>query len=433
MSMMENRFHSLKVKAKDIVASKDKMDMVEYIQKLESILIDSFEIIEIDKNIQNNELALAKSKAEESERLKNSFLTNMSHEIRTPMNGIIGFANLLGSSEVTPEKKDHFIGIINSSANQLLTIISDIIDISKIEAGQLDIEENKFELNPLIINLKEQFDIEKARKGKGHLQLIAETPDPNTLVVSDEIRIKQVFSNLLNNAIKFTEKGYIKFGYFYKKDDLVYFVEDSGKGIPQEHLGIIFEHFRQGADSNTREYGGTGLGLTISKALVEKMGGTISVKSELGKGSVFYFTTRGKPFKNGFSTNMEKESSGSELDLSHMTILVVEDMDIARLLIHEIFQPTGANLIMTDMGREAIMICKENCPDLVLMDIQLPDINGYEATKEIRKFAPKLPIIAQTAYAMPGDQALATKAGCNGYIPKPYNRSMLLQMIKKYV
>lgn len=381
----------------------------------------------------NAELLKAKSKAEESDRLKSSFLANMSHEIRTPMNGIIGFANLLASENLDIEKKQHYISIINSSAGQLLTIISDIIDISKIEAGQLDIVNSSFNVNDIIEDIRVQFENEIISKNKTEVELETDTPSHGQIINSDVVRIKQIMSNLVGNAIKFTHKGFVKFGYQIEEQNLIFYVEDSGKGISKDQLEVIFERFRQEDTSNTKEYGGTGLGLSISKALVEKLGGELNVKSIKGKGTSFYFNIPIKKKQQPENESIVKTNDIESINWQGKSILVVEDTDITRVLLNEILEPTHVEINLTDLGLEAIEICKNKLPDLVLMDIQLPDISGFEATVKIKKFAPNLPIIAQTAYAMSSDDALAKSHGCNDYIAKPYNRKKLLLLIDKYL
>ena len=381
----------------------------------------------------NQELIAAKLKAEESDHLKTAFLANMSHEIRTPMNGIIGFTNLLSDEELTKEKREHYIEIINNSAKQLLTIISDIIDIAKIEAGQIDIIIKSFEINPLLLELQEQFETEKTKKDKENIDIVCDIPYSSFKITSDEVRIKQILTNLLSNALKFTSQGYIKFGYTYENDQLLFYVEDSGKGISKENIDIIFNRFRQEEDSHIREFGGTGLGLSISKALVEKLGGKIWVRSEKNKGSIFYFSVSTDAIVEEPETPMKEQIIENLPNWKDKTILLVEDMEITQILINEIVEPTGANILITDSGLEAIDICRNKNPDLILMDIQLPDLNGYDVTKTIRTFNLKVPIIAQTAYAMSGDDIKAIEAGCNDYISKPYKRIKLINMMNKYL
>ena len=380
----------------------------------------------------NKELNAAKLKAEESDKLKTAFLANMSHEIRTPMNGIIGFVNLLMSEDLTSEKKEHYVDIINKSSTQLLTIISDIIDISKIEAEQIDIIKKDFDISEMLCELNEQFGSELERSEKSNLELICEFPDDNFEIFSDDIRIKQIFANLLNNAIKFTDEGYIKFG-AYLNDRVIFYVEDTGIGIDPKNHHIIFERFRQEFNSDTREYGGTGLGLTISKALVEKLGGEIQVESEKNKGTRFTFSVDGGKIKKHIQIKDNQSPEPDEINWLGKKILIVEDTVVTQMLFEEILENTGAEYYITDSGYDAINKCKNLQPDIILMDIQLPDIDGYKTTMEIRKFNPDVPIIAQTAYAMSGDDKKALNSGCNDYISKPFDRSRVISVIDNFL
>ncbi|MFN8206167.1 MAG: ATP-binding protein [Bacteroidales bacterium] len=373
----------------------------------------------------NAELVLAKEKAEESDRLKTAFLANMSHEIRTPMNGIIGFTELLRNRDLLPEKRDSFLEIINSSCNQLLSIINDIIDISKIEAGQADIRYSEFKLNEMIFSLYSFFEPGARKKGL-KLQVAENQEKKICWIRSDEVKLRQILSNLVSNAIKFAEKGEVLLGYRMSKDAFHFFVKDTGIGIQEGYQEIIFSRFRQAPDTSI--LGGTGLGLSISKAFVELMGGKMSVQSAPGKGSEFSFS-----IPKMETTHVEYQAEYADerqLDLSMRTILLVEDDEISKLYMMELLHPTGASVIHTSHGQEAVKLCQDNGQiDLVLMDIRLPDMKGTDATRMIKAVRPELPVIAQTAYALSGDKESVLEAGCNGYISKPVQPQNLYDLL----
>ncbi len=381
------------------------------------------------------ELIKAKEKAEESDRLKSSFLANMSHEIRTPMNGILGFSKMLEDESLSPEKRKQYIEYVNTSANQFLSIINDIIDFSKIEAGQLELNTDDVDLNKMMAGLYGQFESLRKSQERSSIMINYSTvfKDSDCYIVGDEARIRQVLYNLLCNAMKFTHKGEIEFGYILKDDSaLVIFVKDTGIGISKNKLTIVFEKFRQEDESFTRKYGGTGLGLPICKGLVKLMGGKIWVESAKGKGSTFYFTI---PFKRSVlkSKKMTITNSEEEYDWSSKKILIVEDDLLGCEYLKEIMEPTNVNIILAESGLEAISSVK-NHPDidLVLMDLRIPEMDGYTTTSEIKKIRPEIPVVVQTANALPEDKIRAEKAGCDDFVTKPINRKELLAKLNSY-
>ncbi len=383
----------------------------------------------------HNELALRKAKdeAEESDRLKSAFLANMSHEIRTPMNSIIGFSELLKSPNVSFEKRNKYLDIVSSNGKMLLNLIDDIIDISKIEAGQLKIRYVECNINAVLTELFSSFD-ERRKKGgyEFDLRLKKGSPDMNFSIRTDPFRFRQIFANLLGNAYKFTEEGFIEFGYSIKENNILqFYVRDTGIGIPQDKLKIIFERFGQVDDSYTKNTRGAGLGLSITQRLVELLGGEISVDSKVGMGSIFYFTL---PYEKIFVPVKEIPSQIPEpkIDWSEKTILIAEDEEDNFMLLEELLSDTKAHILHATTGKEAVEIVKKTQIHLVLMDINMPEMDGYEATRLIKKMNKNIPVVAQTAYAMSGEREKSSQAGCDNYITKPININELLSTISKF-
>jgi PAS domain S-box-containing protein len=382
----------------------------------------------------NDELKNAKERAEESDELKSAFLANMSHEIRTPMNAILGFATLIRNRVLSEEKRRDYIDLINANCRQLLHIITDIIDISKIEAGQISIMNKNFQLNKMMNDLYLNYNsqLEVLRKPI-KLILKAGLKNEDSALFTDKIRLEQILSNLLSNALKFTENGSIEFGYFIdQRKDIVFYVKDTGIGLTPDEQKIIFDRFRQVSTSYNKLYGGTGLGLSISKGLTEKLGGRIWVESEYGKGSCFYFNL---PYKPGISIDKPQEIDYSvEYNWTGKTILIAEDEEVNYSLLDTILKPTGVCILHAKTGFEAIRFCTaETRINLVLMDVKMPDLDGLEATRRIKNVRKNLPIIAQTAYAMSTDEENCLRAGCDDYISKPLRIDEMLKKIDHYI
>lgn len=389
----------------------------------------------ITERLRNEEeLIKAKERAEESDRLKTSFLANMSHEIRTPMNGILGFAELLNDGELTPDERQKYVSIININSRLLLRVISDIVDIAKIESNQLSINKVVFNLNVLLDRLFTMYQKEILVSRKDHLILLLEKDleADKSYILSDDMRLEQILINLIGNALKFTQTGYIKFGYRTESENLIFFVEDTGKGIAKNKQHIIFERFRQEEEDHTRKYGGSGLGLTISNGLVELLGGRMWMTSEEGIGSTFFFRLPQSAVLKPAPKSLDIVQDYEKYDLKNKIILIVDDSVENFELIRMILKGAQAEILYTDNGKDAIEICQNNTKiNLIFMDIQMEDMNGYETTMEIRKFRPLLPVVALTAYAFPEDKARALNAGCNDLLTKPIIRENLLSMIKK--
>ena len=379
------------------------------------------------------ELIVAKERAEESDRLKSAFLANMSHEIRTPMNGILGFAGLLKTPNLTGEKQQEYIRIIENSGKRMLNIINDIISISKIESGILEVNISETNINDQIDYILNFFLSET--ENKGILLFSKNSLSANDVIIkTDKEKLYAILTNLVKNAIKFTKEGSIEFGYAKKGKFIEFFVKDTGVGISQEQKKLIFERFRQGSESLSRNYEGAGLGLSISKAYVELLGGNIWVESITGKGSTFYFTI---PFISEQRVLTVVEKSAVILDEKNQTknlkILITEDDETTEKLISIQIKKYSKEVLIARNGKEAVKICRNNPDiDLILMDIKMPEMNGYEATKLIRGFNKKVIIVAQSAYAFMGDKEKSIETGFNDYISKPFKNVTFTELMEKH-
>ncbi|WP_159517772.1 PAS domain-containing hybrid sensor histidine kinase/response regulator [Sunxiuqinia indica] len=379
------------------------------------------------------ELLQAKEKAEESTRLKSAFLANMSHEIRTPMNGIIGFTSLLKNPKLTGKQQKKFINIIEKSGERMLNTIKDIMDISKIESGQVDVKFSDVDLNNQLDELFAFFQPETTKKNI-KLSITNRLPDQQATVYSDKEKLNSILVNFIKNAIKYTRGGSIEFGYSINKKandkELEFYVKDTGIGIPTERQEAVFNRFVQADIDDKQVYEGSGLGLAISKAYVEMLGGEIWVESEEGVGSQFYFTI---PYKTNTKEIHEKNTEDLNQPQSiekELKILIAEDDETTITYLNIILNEYARELLIAKTGTEAVEMCRNNPElDIILMDIRMPELDGYEATKRIREFNKEVFIMAQTAYAQSEDREKAIEAGCDEYISKPINQTKLVEII----
>jgi len=382
-----------------------------------------------------SELVQAKEKAEAGEKLKSSFLSNMSHEIRTPMNAILGFSDLLRDPELDTVHRDQYINIIQHRGNDLLKMISDIMDISKMESNSLEISHHAVRIKSLVQEVVEATRVKWEKETSKTLKLLTECRIDNDLLVNgDKYRIRQVLTNLLDNAIKFTMEGFVVFRCWQEDEHVLFEIEDSGCGIAEDKIGLIFQHFVQVHDIRDVSIGGAGLGLSISKSLLNLMGGDIWVSSELGKGSVFSFSLRVFDGMGGGSDEQPITPS-INLDWSGKTILIAEDEPSNQMFIRVILGKTKANLIMANDGEEAITIFDKQKDeiDLVIVDVKMPKINGYQLTRYIKEQKPELPVIALTANAMNNDREEALKNGCDDYLAKPIAKELLYSTLEQFL
>jgi len=398
--------------------------------KITGVISDVTERLKVEK-----ELIIAKEKAEESDRLKSAFLANMSHEIRTPMNGILGFTTLLKEPGLSGKEQQQYISIIERSGARMLNTIHDIIDISKIESGQVDISLSDLNLNKAMDELFEFFYPEAQKKGL-QLSFTNRLPDQQANIKSDTEKLNSILTNLIKNAIKYTHSGSIEFGYSLNKNpksyELEFYVKDSGIGIQKNRLKAIFNRFEQADIDDRGAYEGSGLGLAISKAYIEMLGGKIWVTSKESFGSIFHFTLPYTPKNNDILKTNTTKPNKKQLPQRGLKILIVEDEEIVITYLTIVLKEFEKEILIAKTGIEAVEFCQKNPDiDLILMDIKIPQMNGYEATRKIRTFNKEVFILAQTAYAQAEDREMSIKAGCNDFITKPIDRGKLLGILKK--
>ncbi len=403
-------------------------------EKQEEITLQNEELLNHRNNLEKlvdertAELQEAKIKAEESDKLKSSFLTNMSHEIRTPMNAIIGFASLLNDETLDTDERREFIKTIENNGKTLLTIINDILDISMIEANQLVLFQKLFCVDEILAELESYYKINNEKDLD--IKLMQGKSNQKTYMYNDPVRFRQIMTNLLNNAYKYTNQGFIKFGYEIKKKEINFFVEDSGIGISAENKPRVFNYFYKIESDKNKLYQGIGIGLSICKKLIKKMGGDITFKSEINKGSVFSFTL---PYNLDDKDNLSQTSENIDIvNLNDIKILVAEDEPDNFRLMEKLLKRTGVTVIWAHNGKEAVEYIINNPSQkisLVLMDIKMPVMDGYKACEKIKKVNSKIPVIAVTAYAQAKDKNNILKRGFDNYISKPYSFEQLQELL----
>lgn len=420
---VEDKLRAEKVELEDIVKKRTKeLQIINIKQKKDIIKLTKTE----------EELKIALEKATESDRLKTAFLQNISHEIRTPMNGILGFSGLLKNPGLTGEEQQSYVNVILTSGNRMLNTINDLMDISKLETGQEKLKISLTNVNKHLNDLFTFFKPEVERKSL-QLEFNFELPDEDANINTDSQKLYAILSNLIKNAIKYTHKGSIDFGYTKKGNYLEFYVVDTGIGIPTERQEAIFERFVKSDIEDKMVYEGSGLGLSISKAYVDMLGGEIMVESDERKGARFCFTI---PYNTGAKEIIENKAkvpeSESVTNKRKLKILIAEDDELVLEYLNIILQNDTTELLTARSGLESVNICRKYPDiDLILMDIKMPVMDGYEATKQIRKFNKSVMILAQTAYALVGDREKAIEAGCDDYISKPINEVELLAIIDK--
>jgi PAS domain S-box-containing protein len=384
------------------------------------------------------DLEIAKEKAEQSDKLKSAFLANMSHEIRTPMNAIIGFSNLLNDNEIDPRDKSELVSHIIHNSNTLLHLIDDIIDIAKIEAGQLEINKKNCQINKILNELFETFSEKKKLLHHKDIDLIFKPgiENLNFTTYTDPIRIQQILTNLIDNALKFTDKGKIEITYILKEEKensfIEFYVKDTGIGLSKDQQSQIFSRFTKFENDKKKLYRGAGLGLAICKNISNLLGGDIWIESEPKKGSTFYFTI---PYLKVSEDDiiLKKDQKENIYNWANKSILVAEDEESNFLFMEMLLSKTNVNILRAKDGVEAVEKFQKNNIDLILMDIKMPNMDGLEATRRIRKIDKDIVIIAQTAFAMENDEKISINAGCNDYIAKPIRKPKLLKLINKYL
>lgn len=385
----------------------------------------------------HEDLIKSKVEAEASNRLKSSFLANISHEIRTPLNSVIGFSNLLLANDLSKEVKEEYVEHINHNSEKLLQIIGDIIDLSRLESSQIEITYEGSSLNAIVNEaIEDARQIIRRNEKLISLNVKNQFEDNSDLIFTDRIWLKRVLNHLLDNAVKFTHDGSIEFSYLLENENIIFKIKDTGIGINKENLVRIFEEFRQEIDGHHRPFEGLGIGLTLAKEVVERMGGKIFVKSEKGIGSEFSFSI---PYRPAGSTKTKIKSLIDNqllkpIDWSSRKCLLVDDNKDVLLYLSRILLDTGVSIITASSGSEAIELIK-NTPeiDVVLLDMQMPEMNGIDTTKEIRKIRHDLPIIAQTAFVFENDKDIILEAGCDACLIKPIRKEHLLTVMSGFV
>lgn len=408
----------------------------EYVRNFE-INHENFRLI-ILRDISNEkeidaELQRAKHKVEEAEHLKSAFLDNLPHEIRTPLHAITGFTSLLSDPDLSHKDRLEYVKFIQDSSNDILNLMDNIIEIAKLETNQVKPKKEKCYINSIFDKLTSDVESKLSILEKTHLSIkVARgNNDPLFMIYSDPERIYQIITHLLNNALKFTSEGFIEFGYSFAANNRIsFFVKDSGIGIPLDQQEIIFRKFSKSGNINTNKNRGTGLGLTLSKKLVELLSGEIKVDSSEGEGSTFSFYL---PIEKEQKISITRPSVYGDINWGSKTILVAEDTDSNYFFIEAFLERTKVNLLWAKDGNEAIKMFNESKVNLILMDIMMPEKDGYDTTREIKEIDSSVPIIAQTALALPDDEEKCYAAGCDFVLIKPINSDDLIATIKRFI
>jgi len=384
-----------------------------------------------------NELQIAKEKAEESNRLKSTFLANISHEIRTPLNSIVGFANLLNDIDTDDEMREEYVGYLNQNTERLLQIINDIIDLSRLENSEIEIHYNPLRISTVLDFIEEYAKELIAKSGKNiELAVSNGLQEGKDVVYADEVWLKRVFRHLVDNAVKFTRSGSVEIKSAMAGTSLMFTVKDTGIGIGKDHLKSIFEQFRQEADGHHRPFEGLGVGLTLTKQVVEEMDGYLWVESEKGLGSEFFFTI---PYRPVESSAVEKKKIQEIKETrpnnwQNKKILIADDNHDILLYLNRILSDTGVDVIQARSGEQALQLVKDNDDiDLILLDMQMGEMNGLEATREIRKIRESIPIVAQTAFIFEEEQDFILEAGCDACIIKPVRQEQLYSVVSNFL
>ncbi|MFT5753653.1 MAG: signal transduction histidine kinase/CheY-like chemotaxis protein, partial [Flavobacterium sp.] len=401
------------------------------------IMNELLTLLNKEKEKRASELVIAKEKAEESDRLKSAFIANMSHEIRTPMNGILGFSALLNEPGLGGDQQQQYIDIIQKSGARMLNLVSEIMDVSKIEVGLMEANYKGVNINEMIEYIHTLLESEAKSKNL-ILTYNNSLPVSEAVIHTDEEKLFAILTNLVKNAIKYTDTGSIDFGYNIKGDNIEFFVKDSGIGIPKNRREAVFERFVQADIADIQARQGVGLGLFIAKSYVELLGGKIWIEEQEAIGSLFIFTlpyNRLPEVKNSSENSIPENTEINPFNavVLNLKTLIVEDDKISQLLLKKLVKDFSREILIAESGGVAVDLCLANPDiDLILMDIQMPFMNGYEATRQIREFNEGVVIIAQSALSLIGDREKIIEAGCTDFVSKPVAKNTLIETINKY-
>ncbi len=381
------------------------------------------------------ELIRARNRAENGDHFKSVFLTNLSHELRTPMNAIIGFSELLKAEQSGNEHVNEYLSIIKNKGNYLLSLIDDVIELSRFERGDMTFRKNNFSLKQFMQELYEEFEARKMEKDKGHIGLILDLPDEylDQNIYTDQGRLHQVLAGILSNAFKFTEKGRVEFGFSMSEKNYKFYVSDTGIGLSDDDQRRIFSRFEEIEDKALTKLGGTGLSLTIAKKIIDQLGGKIKVRSEVNKGSWFQVSLPVETPVKKKSEVKNEPGSLNDINWKDKVVLIAEDEELNFRFLEAVLQKTQAKVLRANNGKEAVDLCKNiNHIDMILMDIKMPVMNGNEATFEIKQERPDLPIIAQTAFSIQEEIDKCREAGCDDFVTKPIDIKLLINKMSQF-